>query len=262
MTNTLDELANATVARFTVGFARNPPIHDVENCFGSGVLARYRNVAGILTCAHVVEAARRERSIAIIPNSVRDDRKFSIAVEFGLLRDHVIKPNGSAEDGPDLAFVQLPAVTVSALEAVGSILNLDKQQQIYKTPLQTPKFMEAFSGSVGEFMGEPVEKETHTELENHIMVIGGDISALPSSSGYDRLLFKPGGIVPPKSFEGMSGGGIWRTGLSGDDAAGYVVEDHRRLVGIAFYQTAERFIIGHGAKSIYDKLLPEIAKWQ
>ena len=70
MTNTLDELANATVASFTVGFARHPPVHDAGNCFGSGILARYQNVAGILTCAHVVEAAHRQNSIAIIPNSV------------------------------------------------------------------------------------------------------------------------------------------------------------------------------------------------
>jgi hypothetical protein len=261
MTNTLDELANATVARFTVGFARHPPVHDAGNCFGSGILARYQNVAGILTCAHVVEAAHRQNSIAIIPNSVRDDRKFSITVEFRSLRSHVIKGNGSAEDGPDLAFVQLPAITVSALASVGSVLNLGKQQEIYQAPFRSPKFMESFSGSVGEWMGEPIEKHTHTELENNIMVIGGEISALGSSTGYDRLLFKPGNIPrPPKSYEGMSGGGIWRTGLRGDDASGYVVED-RRLIGIAFYQTAERLIIGHGKMSIYDKLLPEIAKW-
>jgi hypothetical protein len=262
MTNTLDELANATVARFTVGFARHPPVHDAHNCFGSGILAGYQNIAGILTCAHVVDAAQSQNSIAILPNSVRDDRKFSITVDFRSLRTHVIKGNGSAEEGPDLAFVQLPAITVSTLASVGSVLNLDKQQEIYKAPFRSPKFMESFSGSVGEWMGEPVETQTHTELEHHIMVIGGQISALSSSSGYDRLLFEPGEAPrPPKSYEGMSGGGIWRTGLRGDDATGYVVED-RRLIGIAFYQTAERFIIGHGKMSIYQKLLPEIATWE
>jgi hypothetical protein len=260
MTNTLDELANATVARFTVGFARHPPMHDVGNCFGSGILARYQNVEGILTCAHVVEAAHSQNSIAIIPNGVRDDRKSSIHVEFRLLRSHVIKGNVSEEDGPDLAFVQLPAITVSALASVGSVLNLERQQEVYKAPLRSPKFMEMLSGSVGEWMGKPIEKKTHTELENNIMVIGGKIGALGSSADYDRLLFKPGGTAPPKSYAGMSGGGIWRAGLQGDDAGGYTVED-RRLIGIAFYETAERSVIGHGKMSIYDKLLPEIAKW-
>jgi hypothetical protein len=257
----LDELANATVARFTVGFARHPPMHSAGNCFGPGILTRYQNVEGILTCAHVVEAAHRQNSIAIIPNSVRDDRKSASSVEFRSMRNHMIKGNGFAEDGPDLAFVQLPPITVSALASVGSILNLGKQLEKYKTPFRSPKFMESFSGSVGELMSEPIEKETHTELENNIMVIGGEISALGSSTSYDRLLFKPGDIPrPPKSYEGMSGGGIWRTGLSGDDVTGYVVDD-RRLIGIAFYQTEERLIIAHGKMSIYDKLVPEIAKW-
>src|SRR5262245_34662317 len=165
MTNTLDEVANATIARFTVGFARHPPVRDAGNCFGSGILSRYQNVAGILTCAHVVEAAHRQNSIAIIPNSVRDDRKFSITVEFRSMRNHVIKGDGLAEHGPDLAFVELPAITVSALASVGSILNLGKQQEMSKAPFRSPKFMESLSGSVGELMGEPIEKKTHTELE-------------------------------------------------------------------------------------------------
>src|SRR5260370_1057605 len=215
MTNTLDELANATVARFTVGFARHPPVHDAGNCFGSGILARYQNVAGILTCVHVVEAAHRQNSIAIIPNSVRDNRKFSITVEFRSLRSHVINGNGSAEDGPDLAFVQLPAITVSALASVGSVLNLGKQQEIYKAPFRSPKFMESFSGSVGEWMCEPIEKHTYTELEKHIMVIGGKISPLGSSTGYDRLLFKPGDIpIPPNPHQLTTRIGITRTRLS------------------------------------------------
>ena len=132
MTNTLDELANATVARFTVGFARHPPVHDAHNCFGSGILARYQSVVGILTCAHVVQAANSQNRIAIIANGVRDDRKQSITVEFSLLRRHVIEGNGAADDGPDLAFVQLPAVTAGALQSIGSILNLGKQQETYK----------------------------------------------------------------------------------------------------------------------------------
>src|SRR4029077_7760976 len=47
---------------------------------------------------------------------------------------------------------------------------------------------------------------------------------------------------PPTSYAGMSGGGIWRFGLRGDEAIGFSAED-RRLVGIAFYQTEERHII-------------------
>lgn len=260
MANTLDELADASVAHFTVGFARHPPLRDAGNCFGSGILVRYRKVAGILTCAHVVEQARDQGSIAIVANGVRDSQKQSITVQFQSLRYHVVRGSGPEEVGPDLGFVQLPVITMSALQAIGSTLNLDVQQERFKQPLQSPYFMEACCGSVGEMMGQPEEKPSHTELENTIMLIGGQISDLSSSTGYDRLRFTPGGIVPPKSYAGMSGGGVWRLGLRRDEASGLSVED-RRLIGVAYYQTAERFIIGHGKISIYERFLPQIAAW-
>jgi hypothetical protein len=151
---------------------------------------------------------------------------------------------------------------MSALESVGSTVNLSRQREHFKEPLTSHLYMEAFSGSVGEWMGQPEDRQSHIELKNTIMLIGGQISGLSSSSNYDRLLFTPGQIpMPPKSYEGMSGGGIWRFGLRGDDATGFSVED-RRLVGIAFYQTEDRHIIAHGTESIYDRLLPRIAEWQ
>jgi len=260
MTNALDELADASAARFTVGFARHPPIRDAGNCFGSGILVRYRNVAGILTCAHVVEQARAQDAIAIIANGVRDGQKQSTTVNFRSLRHHIVRGNGSEEDGPDLGFVQLPVITMSALQAIGSTLNLDMQQERFRQPLRSPYVMEACSGSVGELMSRPDEKPSHTELENTIMLIGGQISDLSSSTGYDRLRFTPGGIVPLKSYAGMSGGGVWRLGLRGDEASDFSVED-RRLIGITYYQTEERSIIGHGKMSIYDRFLPQIANW-
>jgi hypothetical protein len=151
---------------------------------------------------------------------------------------------------------------MGALASIGSKLNLSKQQEMYKAPFRTPEFMEVVSGSVNEFMGAPVDKETHTELENHIMVAGGQIAELGASpDGYDRVRFQFGEIPKPAtSYKGMSGGGIWRIELRGDEVAGYSAEE-RRLMGVAFFETEERHIIGHGRLSIYEKLLPEIVKW-
>ena len=55
----------------------------------------------------------------------------------------------------------------------------------------------------------------------------------------------------------MSGSGIWCLVLKGDESKGYEVEG-RRLMGIAYYETAERLIVGHGGKSIYERLLPQL----
>ncbi len=57
----------------------------------------------------------------------------------------------------------------------------------------------------------------------------------------------------------MSGGPVWYIGMR-RTSDGYEVED-RRLVGIAYYQTADRRIICHGETSIYRRLLPILAEW-
>ncbi len=64
----------------------------------------------------------------------------------------------------------------------------------------------------------------------------------------------------PRTYGGMSGGGIWRAAfsLSAEETV-FAVENPQRdivLSGVAFYQTGleGRQIIGHGPKSLYATL--------
>jgi hypothetical protein len=172
---TLDKLADANAARFTVGFARKRPIPGGGNCFGSGVLVRYGNVAGILTCAHVVDAVLTEESIGIICNGPRDNQKQAVTVDRDSIRSLVLKGPGPEDEGPDLGFVALPAITMSALEALGSTLNLTRQKERYQEPLRSYEYMELFSGVPGEWMDEPEDKGTHIELGMTTMLISGQL---------------------------------------------------------------------------------------
>lgn len=261
-TGTLDELADAYCARSTVGFTRNPPVGGSANSFGSGTLVRFGRVAGILTCAHVVEAVLTQEEIGLIGNGAREGQRQGIKVDCRALRRLVVRGSGPVEEGPDLGFIELPSTTMSALEALGSTIDLAGQRMRYNEPLTSPQFMEAFAGVPDEWMGLPEERVASIELEVTTMLIGGEIRLLSSSEGYDRVLFVPGPIPQPlKSYEGMSGGGIWRLGLREGGVAGFTVED-RRLIGVAFYQTEERAIVGHGSESIYERLLPQIAQWK
>ena len=66
----------------------------------------------------------------------------------------------------------------------------------------------------------------------------------------------------PKSYEGMSGGGIWAVCFGRDEAGRPTVVD-RRLVGVAYYQTGgvkpeDRHIIAHGPWALYERLFPAI----
>ena len=67
----------------------------------------------------------------------------------------------------------------------------------------------------------------------------------------------------PKSYEGVSGGGIWRAqfAMSEDQTLFDVANPARDILfsGVAFYQTGGegQQIIGHGPKSLYEGL----TKW-
>ena len=59
------------------------------------------------------------------------------------------------------------------------------------------------------------------------------------------------------SYEGLSGGGLWRVYFEAD-RNGQIIVREKRLLGIAFYQyvsDGKRRIICHGPKSVYEHLI-------
>jgi hypothetical protein len=94
-------------------------------------------------------------------------------------------------------------------------------------------------------------------------IITGEGKREAAHAGYDRFRLEVHPMPSyPRSYAGLSGGGVWILGLKCDDDGSVTVLE-RRLVGIAYYQTgaeqaAQRHILLHGLGSIYDRLLPEI----
>jgi hypothetical protein len=78
---------------------------------------------------------------------------------------------------------------------------------------------------------------------------------------HDLFRFRPDpdeNFHPPSSYEGTSGGGLWRVYPQPDDGGPTAY----RLIGVAFYQTADREIICHGQASVYGRLFDAVRdKW-
>jgi hypothetical protein len=81
-----------------------------------------------------------------------------------------------------------------------------------------------------------------------------------NTDGWDtiRCELEDAGIGFPKSFGGTSGGGVWSIYIRPDESGNPICEQ-KRFVGVLFWEDYDkRHLIGHGSKSIYDKLLPAI----
>lgn len=65
------------------------------------------------------------------------------------------------------------------------------------------------------------------------------------------------------TFQGLSGGSLWRAELKREQDGSLTIKDRHKLVGCAFYETdvkqKYRYIRRHGWRSIYEKGLSLLA---
>lgn len=272
--NQLEALIAAHVSRHSVCFT-----HELETgsvAAGSGTLVRCGSTFGVVTCAHVLwgltKDASREptRRVAVGIPAVADDRLQSITLsleEFAhlpmILQRNEAAGDAWSQEGPDLGFVLLPPSTAATLAAIGSVLDLDAQAVLAGSPWPAHVHgMHLFVGVAESNVGAPVQRFGRPVFPIMTEVIPLAIEALEAVGGYDLRLMTPEmRHTYPPSYEGMSGGGVWTVAFGQQDGK-FNVQDCR-LTGVAYYQsdadsTGARQLIGHGPKSIYEKLLPEI----
>jgi hypothetical protein len=253
------------MGRSTIGFVR---VRDgAPASLGSGTLIRFGTVVGVLTCAHVLEALLREEEIGILCFPVRATQIQRLRLPMATT-DHVaIGTPPWNEDGPDLAFLSLPAPFIGDIESIASIVNgdLHRQNIVAGDPEKTLKLC-AMAGVVDEMTKAPILSE-----------IPGGIAATTSfeallnvghifvdDENADRFRFQPivsDGAILPTSYEGTSGGGLWKFYLDPYDFS--LVQ--ARLIGVAYWQKPvgnELHLAGHAQVSIYKTLLDAIRqKW-
>jgi hypothetical protein len=266
----LNEGVRAELRHFAVPLILN------DDFLGSGVLVEVDNIPGILTAEHVVNnpAAPFDNSLEskqALVTSV-SERANTVAVEMRHLTWWTTTRQ-TDEWGPDLAFIRLPesAGFTHQLRASKSFYNLtlDPKNRM-KEALDNTGFM-AFVGYVAEQITDaPPESgfPAVRRIQGYAFLTGPE--KYHAQNGFDYVDVGCNRVLcptMPKSFGGVSGGGLWRFDVLRDvhEKAGQERLGKSYLAGVVFLQIAidtyTPKVRGHGARSIYEVCLPAIKAW-
>jgi hypothetical protein len=218
----------------------------------SGTLATVDGVAGVLTARHVWNLVEGAARLALLVGGQ------PYYLEPRILRGlgpecQVPLPEVGARV-PDIALIRIPPQACSAIEAYGKVFySIDRRRTDTSMALFSNRGVWILAGSpqvlfdVATGMAPSFLYDTF--VDRHVEA--GDWDYLFVNLSLDR---NPN---IPKTYGGMSGGGIWRAAFSvSADHKVFRVENPQAdivLSGVAFYQTGleGRQIIGHGPKSLY-----------
>lgn len=208
------------LSTYAVGFA----VPDGKGHFdhlGSGTLVQIDGLHGILTAKHVLAKLppAGEIRVALFRNS--DFAQFPV-LELG-------HTDRTVHDSADIGFLLLPPPFVSTLKGAKTFKPLGSDE--VKTP-DLPRL--AF------LLGAPDEWTKHEYLPNRqrrqfsLLGTAGKMIENGRHSG-QVFTFEPTmspDKTPPKSYGGVSGGGVWLCFIDKD----HTVDLDRRLMGVAFEQ--------------------------
>lgn len=256
---------SAAVANFTIGLVKLVKKGNVEDaiCAGSGTLSNVGDLYGFLTAAHVLEALPVHGDVGIVLYRERTFQKQVIKMEN--TERLVIRAAEFGPDGPDLGFLRIPNENLGWLKATSSFYNLSKRRDEFlagETPASN--HVDAVIGLIEELTQEArVPNPERRAKVFSALFCNGEIRERKTIQGYDLFNFLPTAYSDfklPASFEGMSGGALWRVYFDMKDDKPIIVG--QRLYGIPFYQLSENdgiiSIICHGPDGIYKVLTEKI----
>lgn len=259
----IGEVAKTHLTRSAVGFL------DLTNkkpeSLGSGTFVRFGTKVGLLTCAHVVhELERRARlghdDVGIVAFPARQGAIQNLVIPFSKMSPTRVGDPPYTDGGPDIGFLQLSSSDNAALAAQLSVIDGDAQRAISVRPQPDLAAIEAVVGVVNSWTKMELLEGQRSKATIHGLATTGRIRRDQVAAPGGHLVYfeiePEQDIELPASYEGTSGGAIWRLFYKmTDDGEVEVVE--KRLTGVAFYQ-APGMIIGHGPSTIYNTLRSRI----
>jgi hypothetical protein len=256
---------------FTIGFARLSVQDGEEDAVsaGSGTLVMIGSVYGILTAAHVLDNLSNEEEVGIVLYQLDTPQLQRQVLQIKRADAVAIRGGKFGPSGPDLALIRLPHKNTEWLRATSSFFNLAKRRDdVLAEAPPAPHHVDAIIGMLHERTKElPPRRVGERRKGFEALFCDGEIRANRTESEYDLLDFVPtpdSDFKLPASFEGMSGGALWRFYFVMRGGSPSVVE--KRLIGVPFYQSRAaddmRTITCHGPHGIYGRLVDEVVrKW-
>jgi hypothetical protein len=237
---------------------------------GSGTFITIGDVAGILTAEHVIDLLEnfsfngptKSLGLPILPY----EHKF--VIEYKLIKLHRIAKGKIDSEGPDLAFIRIPQTILGRIKSYKSFFDI---QQLRTNMLSFPPKPDL---GIWAICGAPdieTKNEKPTKCFSEIKgfrsyCFFGNISRIYEKGNYDYLEIKvnyDSDNEIPKSFGGISGGGVWQIPLIKMGNLEMKPQDYI-LSGVTFYQTKRsgkfRSIRCHAQKSIYKVVYDAIEK--
>ena len=221
----------------------------------SGTLCSFDAKVGILTCRHVWDEAQKHKMLILVtrrgpfPLTIKD-------MVPAIPQPQSALPHTDATV-PDLAFLSLDLHQKAAIESLGKVFyNINNRMDSPHLNVQSNEGYWAVFGNPNALL--KVNEHTTSSL-----VYGTGVKYDNETDGWDYLsvdLNIPENPQIPGNFEGVSGGGVWRTIWGYDsDQKRFVVSNLTEdciFVGACFYQTGgdKSQLIAHGPNSIYKKL--------
>jgi hypothetical protein len=212
---------------------------------GTATLVVIQNRHYILTAAHVWERIEFASRFGI---SLIENRDHKTWLDPKTIAPTVVKPPVSAwnEWGPDVALLEIPDVIVGAIEA----------RRVFEDLTTPGKMLNAPAVEFWAVMGTPKELGTFTPHHAEVQIaafFGNPKYQRRGEHDYYDLEVNTASPGMPKSFQGVSGGGLWRI-LAYISEVTKNVDWVPRLKGVAFFELAavgdNVTIRCHGPKSL------------
>jgi hypothetical protein len=261
-------------SHFTIGFARLSKTDNVEDAVsaGSGTLVTVGSLHGVLTAAHVVDALPKTGKVGVIL-SAENPAQFQKQV---INMEHteppvVMRGKEFGPIGPDLAFLRLTDEALGWLKAKSSFYSLTKRRDDVLANKEASKsHTDTITGIIHELTKAlPGRGSNERRVVFQCIFCGVRNSALRCLKTYGLYYYQLANehepsFKIPNSFEGTSGGAIWRFYVEQKDGKVQVID--RRLIAVPFHQSftadGRREITCQSPKDIYGALVDQItARW-
>jgi hypothetical protein len=246
----------ARLSNFAVGIVKREEGKG-SGVLGSGTLANIDGRRGILTCGHVAERYEKLPEIGLVRFVLGKSQRRMI--QLGDTQTIILQSSDSFEEKKevlDLAFTFLPPEIASSVEAGAVFLSMEKNRTKMEAYASSKSnFRDAMLGLVDEFSEKPFAQGSEIISPMRGVLHTGRIVAQENG----LLTFKAMDYnLPhlPKSFGGMSGGGVWRTYFEEDAHGSHVVE--AMLCGVTSWQIDASTLACQGWDRIDQTLIEKV----